>query len=198
MRYLFLFLFLPFFVLAEINQPLQNLLLDMEKIDQDVRKELGQLGWDKAPQDLQDKLARIDESNTQKLKEILNGRAWFTENEVGKTGIVAAFLIIQHSPDFEFKEKMLPVLKKSYFNGEGITGQEIALLTDRILINKGEKQLYGTQVDIRSGAVIFEPISAPETVDERRAEMKMPPLEFYKKLMEEMYDIKDHPEIDLN
>jgi len=97
----------------------------MARADQEIRKELGESGWGKAPQDLKDKVMRTDEKNTKKLKEILNGRSWFTEREVGKIGVAAAFLIIQHSPDIEFKEEMLPLLKQSYLNGEGVcSGQE--------------------------------------------------------------------------
>ncbi|GIU04584.1 hypothetical protein TUM4261_04960 [Shewanella sp. c952] len=198
MRLLFLLFFLPFFSSAEINQALQTQLIDMEKQDQSVRKQLGKAGWDKTSKELHAKISAIDHENTEKLKVILSKRHWFKESEVGKEGIGAAFLIIQHSPDQSFQERMLPVLKNSYLKNEGISGQEVALLTDRVLIHKGQKQRYGTQANINNGEITFEPISDIETVDKRRAEMNMPPLEFYKKLMEEMYGIKDHPEIELN
>ena len=48
------------------------------------------------------------------------------------------------------------------------------------------------------GQVLFSPIEDEVNVDKRREEMKMPPLDFYLKIMEKMYGIKDHPEIDLN
>ncbi len=170
----------------------------MAKLDQSIREEVGNAGWDKAPKELLDKLAATDHENTQKLKSMLNQRNWFSKTEIGEDGIDAAFLIIQHSPDIEFQEKMLPFLKQSYLNGDGITGQKVALLTDRVHLSKGQKQIYGTQADVISGNVIFKPILDAETVDQRRVEMKLPPLDFYKKILEEMYGIKDHPEIDLN
>ena len=194
MRFFYLLILLPFLASAEINQNIQSQLLEMARVDQATRKELGEKGWHKAPKELHEKLSLIDKENTFKLKSILSDRTWFTESEVGKDGIGAAFLIIQHSPDYAFQEKMLPVLKQSYLNGEGITGQEVALLTDRVLIKKGQKQLYGTQADVSNGEVIFMPILNPDTVDKRRAEMKMPPLAFYKKILEDMYGIKDHPD----
>lgn len=198
MRLLVLLLLLPLFASAEINQSLQNQLLSMERLDQSIRKELEEAGWGDAPKELHDRLSAVDHDNTQKLKSILSERNWLTKAEVGKDGIGAAFLIIQHSPDNLFQEKMLPALKLSFLSDDGVSGQQVALLTDRVLIRKGQKQLYGTQADIQNGEVTFKPILDPDTVDERRAEMKMPPLAFYKKLMEKMYGIKDHPEIDLN
>ncbi|MCF7516524.1 hypothetical protein L3V43_23365 [Pseudoalteromonas sp. L23] len=198
MRLLFLLYFLPCFVSAEINLPLQVQLIEMAKQDQAVRKQLGDAGWDKAPKELHAKLSSVDHQNTEKLKAILSKRQWLTHAEVGNEGVGAAFLIIQHSSDTEFQERMLPILKRAYLNNEGVSGQEVALLTDRVLIHRGQKQLYGTQADIKNGKVTFMPISEVDKVDERRAEMNMPPLEFYKKIMEEMYGIKDHPEIELN
>ena len=93
---------------------------------------------------------------------------------------------------------MLSILKESYLKDEGVSGQEVALLTDRVLIHMGQKQLYGTQADIKNGEISFLPISDEELVDQRRSEMNLPPMAFYKKLLEEMYGIKEHPEIDLN
>lgn len=198
MRALILLFLLPFFVAAEIDKALQDQLLSMAERDQSIRKELAEAGWKAAPPALFSKLSAIDHENTKTLKSILSKQNWFTQSEVGKEGIGAAFLIIQHSPDASFQEKMLPVLKKSYLSNEGISGQDVALLTDRVLVHKGQKQRYGTQADISGGKVIFMPIADFKSVDARRAEMKMPPLRVYKRLLEKMYGIKDHPDVDLN
>lgn len=198
MRFFCLLLFIPSFVSAEIDVSMQAQLIEMANQDQALRKQLGDAGWDKAPKELHAKLASVDHQNTEKLKAILLNRQWLTNAEVGNKGVGAVFLIIQHSSDTEFQERMLPLLKRAYLNNEGVSGQQVALLTDRVLIHKGQKQLYGTQADIKNGEVTFMPISQVDKVDERRAEMNMPPLEFYRKLMEEMYGIKDHAEIELN
>nr|WP_237162561.1 DUF6624 domain-containing protein [Shewanella halifaxensis] len=170
----------------------------MEIQDQEIRNEIGKVGWQNPPQELLEKLKRIDKINTAKLKDIIKKHSWVTKDLVGVEGVSAAFLIIQHSPDVAFKAEMLPYLERSYFNDEGITGQQVALLTDRVLIAQGKKQIYGTQTDLTDGKVVFSPIEDEANVDKRRENMKMPPLDFYLKLMEEMYGIKDHPEIDIN
>lgn len=198
MRHLILLLFIPFFTLADINSKLKKELIEMEIQDQEIRKKIGKVGWQSPPQELLEELKKIDEINTAKLKDIIKKHSWVTKDLVGVEGVSAAFLIIQHSPDVAFKAEMLPYLEKSYFNDEGITGQQVALLTDRVLIAQGKKQIYGTQADLTDGKVVFSPIEDEANVDKRRANMKMPPLDFYLKLMEEMYGIKDHPEIDLN
>ena len=65
-------------------------------------------------------------------------------------------------------------------------------------IAQGKKQIYGTQANVSEGKVVFSPIEDETNVDKRREEMKMPSLDFYLKIMEKMYGIKEHPEIDLN
>lgn len=198
MRHLILLLFIPFFTLADINSKLKKELIEMEIQDQEIRNKIGKVGWQSPSQELLEELKKIDEINTAKLKDIIKKHSWVTKDLVGVEGVSAAFLIIQHSPDVAFKAEMLPYIEKSYFNDEGITGQQVALLTDRVLIAQGKKQIYGTQADLTDGKVVFSPIEDEANVDKRRANMKMPPLDFYLKLMEEMYGIKDHPEIDLN
>ena len=198
MRYLFLLLILPFYSFAEINLPLQKELIEMENQDQYIRKVIGETGWKDIPKELIEKMIEIDKTNTVKLKAIIKKHSWLTKDLVGIEGVSAAFMIIQHSPDEAFQEYMLPYLKRSYSNDEGVSGQQIALLTDRILVHQGKKQIYGTQATITDGKVVFHPIEDEANVDERRASMKMPPLDFYLKIMEESNGIKDHPEIDLS
>ncbi|MEM5533051.1 DUF6624 domain-containing protein [Pseudoalteromonas arctica] len=198
MRYLFLLLIIPFYSFAEINLPLQKELIEMEIEDQHIRNKIGEAGWQNPPKALLEQMMKIDESNTGKLKAIIKKHHWVTRDLVGVKGVGAAFLVIQHSSDVAFKVKMLPYLKQSYLNGEGVSGQQVALLTDRALIAQGKKQIYGTQADVSEGKVVFSPIEDETNVDKRREEMKMPSLDFYLKIMEKMYGIKEHPEIDLN
>jgi hypothetical protein len=196
MRYLLVALLFPFYAFGEVNLPLKNELIEMGVQDQNIRQEIGKAGWENAPKALLAKMSKIDQSNTDRLKLIIKKHSWLTKGLVGVEGIGAAFLIIQHSPDIEFKTQMLPHLKKSYLNDEGITAEQVALLTDRVLISQGKKQIYGTQADVVESKIVFKPIEDKANVDKRRMEMKLPPLDWYRKLLEEINGIKDHPEIE--
>jgi len=183
---------------ADINLELQKYLLSMEFEEQKIRKNIMVFRNNKIPQKLIDKAHTIDVKNTKNLKKIIAEHGWPNKELVGTNGVSAAFLIVQHSPDSNFQESMLANLNKSYKSNEGISGQQLALLIDRVLINQGKKQLYGTQFDIENNMVTFKPIKDKKIVDKLRAEMKMPPLAFYKKMMEEFYGIKNYPDIKLN
>ncbi|OJF70321.1 hypothetical protein BK026_16920 [Alteromonas sp. V450] len=183
---LFLVLF-SFNSLAASNIQLQHELVSMAQSDQSIRNDIAKIGWNAPPPELLEKLRLIDAKNTKRLKEIIEQHAWVNENLVGRSGVSAAFLIVQHSSDLKFQEAMLPHLKRSFLNGEGVSGQEFALLQDRVLVHQNKLQLYGTQLNILDGELVFDPIFDEEHVDKRRAEVGLPPLDEYKKIVADAY-----------
>ncbi len=95
---------------------------------------------------------------------------------VGKLGSTNAFLIYQHiNPKFILK--YYPYIKKSFEN-HSIDSVEFAMATDRYLLWKNKKQIYGTQC-IRStetekyfpGKTILYPIKDFQNVNKRRIAM---------------------------
>lgn len=190
MRHLILIALLSFNVTAAANVELKSELEQMARADQAIRKKIGEIGWENPPEALLDKMRKIDAANTLRLKEIVAKNSWVSAKQVGNSGVSAAFLIIQHSADHEFQAQMLPLLKQSYLAGEGVTGQEFALLTDRVLIHQNKKQRYGTQLSIVDGQLVFDPISDEQNVDSRRAKLGMTTLEEYKKLLTELYKMQ--------
>ncbi|QDG33678.1 hypothetical protein FJN13_02180 [Alteromonas mediterranea] len=189
MRLSLLIILFSFQCIAASNLELQKELVSMAKADQEVRNEIVSIGWKNAPSDLLEKMRLIDARNTDRLNEIVKKHSWVTEDLVGKKGVSAAFLIVQHSPDYKFQEEMLPLLKQSFLNGEGVTGQEFALLTDRVLVHQNKPQLYGTQLNILNGELVFDPILDKGSVNKRRAEVGLPSLEEYKKVVAEAYGV---------
>lgn len=187
MRIFLLTLFFSFNCLGELNVPLQKELQSMARADQTVRNEITRIGLENAPFELLEKMRSVDSKNTARLKAIVKKHSWVTEKSVGKVGVNAAFLIVQHSPDYAFQEEMLPMIKRSYLNDEGISGQELALLTDRVLVHQDKQQMYGTQLNIENGVLVFDPIYDIDNVDSRRAEVGLPSLEEYKKLISKAY-----------
>ncbi|GGF57014.1 DUF6624 domain-containing protein [Alteromonas lipolytica] len=190
MRFILLVLIFSFPVAAVTQPDLQQELLAMTEADQAIRQQITEAGWDNPPAELMTQMAGIDAQNTERLKQIIAQYSWVTPELVGKKGVSSAFLIIQHSPDYAFQEAMLPILKQAFLQGEGIDGQDFALLTDRVLVHRGEPQIYGTQLNIIDDALVFDPIKEPASVDARRAEVGLPPLEEYIRLLEDAYGLK--------
>lgn len=171
---------------AQQNATLSQMLLAMKSQDQAVREVIKQSGGDLTAAQVKH-IQKTDNKHTRQLKAIVDNYGWPSLSLVGEDGVQAAFLLVQHSPDFTFQQAMLPHIHRAYQNDEGITGQEVALLTDRILIKKGQPQKYGTQADIAANTVTFLPIEDADNVDERRAQMGLPPLAEYKNMLEHFY-----------
>jgi hypothetical protein len=51
----------------------------------------------------------------------------------------------------------------------------VAYLKDRVLLHRGEPQLYGTQYMIRDGVLTLWTVQDPEGLDERRAALGLEP-----------------------
>jgi hypothetical protein len=73
------------------------------------------------------------------------------------------------------------MLQASVDKGES-RADEMAMMHDRILMRKGEKQIYGSQVVMnKTGGQEFYPIADEKNVNERRANVGMQPIEEYAK-----------------
>jgi len=68
-------------------------------------------------------------------------------------------------------------------NGE-IIPEQYGYLLDRILVNEGKPQVYGTQQvpDEIKPIINYKPMKKPEKVNERRMKLGMMPIEYYLKL----------------
>ena len=136
----------------------------MFKIDQDMReKNLREPGsWDR----------HVDARNTERMKEIVAEVGWPTISKVGKEAAHGAWLLVQHADhQVDFQEQCLMLIKQESV-GE-VALRDIAMLEDRVRVNRNRPQLYGTQFRQTTGEHKPLPIEDEINVDERRREMGM-------------------------
>ena len=170
---------------------LRQTLLAMYEADQAVRLGMIEKGWDNIDSLDVARQDSVDQANRVRLREIIQRHGWPTSAMVGREGVEAAFLLVQHADrDPEFQREMLPLVEQSYEAGD-LSGQDVALLTDRVLVNAGQAQRYGTQVEIVEGEAVVKPIEHPEQVDELRAALGMPPLDEYLQELRKLYGLSD-------
>lgn len=113
---------------------------------------------------------KIDRDNSGVLKRIIKLIGWPTASKVGSRASHGAWLIAQHSDhDVSFQSRCLRHMKESV---EGdVSKIDIAMLEDRVRVNLGLPQIYGTQFHEVGGTFVPKPIKDPENVDRRRKEM---------------------------
>jgi hypothetical protein len=126
-----------------------------------------------------DKLLKTDARNLARIKAIVKRWGFPLNTLVGDDGVAAAFLLVQHASDKAFQAQVLRQLAPRVKTGH-IGGDQFALLTDRVLVEQGKPQIYGTQLKgVEAGELELAPIDAPQKVDQRRRQMGMPPLADY-------------------
>jgi hypothetical protein len=121
-------------------------------------------------------LRPTDSVNLLELQSIIDKIGWPTNSKVGKYGASTAFLIIDHSPR-EVMEKYFPLLEAEALKGEASLSS-YATMKDRILVNRGKSQVYGTQRywNENEKKFVFFPIEDEKNVNARRKEVGLPPL----------------------
>lgn len=117
----------------------------------------------------------VDAKNTKRMKEIVAKIGWPTISKVGKEGAHDAWLLIQHSDrDVNFQAQCLQLMKDVPENE--VDKINIAYLEDRVRVNQGRGQLYGTQFNQEHGKHVPKTIEDKVNIDLRRAEIGMGPL----------------------
>jgi hypothetical protein len=132
-------------------------------------------------------MMRADSASTEWLKSWVSRWGWPTSEQVGSEAVQAAFLIVQHAVhDTGFMRAMLPAIEESHRRGD-LDGGSVAMLTDRLEVKAGRPQRYGTQLSLRDGKWVLDPIADSAQVDERRRRMGLPPLAGYLRLVDSVF-----------
>jgi len=129
---------------------------------------------------LSDKIIRT------RLKALLETHGFPTKEEVGNDGMQSLFLIIQHADsDVEWRDEQMVHIEQAVKNRD-LDPANYAFLHDRINVRKGKKQRFGTQflkVDVEKNIAKLNPCEDRENLDNRRREIGLMPIDFYKREM---------------
>ena len=121
----------------------------------------------------------VDRRNTLRMKQIVAKHGWPIRRMVGIDGSRAAWLLVQHADQaVGFQRKCLTMMAAHQQDGQ-VRREDVAYLTDRVLVNEGRPQVYGTQMHEVNGRRQPRPIRNAETVDIRRKSMQLSTLKEY-------------------
>ena len=152
---------------------LPQLLTEIHKSDQDIRME------DDVTKIDFDLMRKLDSKNLAMVTSILEQCGMPTSNKIDKKHIETIFLVIQHS-NLKYQKEYFPILEESAKIGD-LKYLSLAKLKDRILVNEGKPQIYGTQlkVDIKTNTFKLYDLENPESVDKRREKVGLEPIQNY-------------------
>lgn len=128
-------------------------------------------------------------SHYQRLKELLAHIGYPGYDKVGVKGSHHFWLMVQHLDKWPaFQQQVLDAMEKEVAR-KNASAEDFAYLTDRVRLNTGKPQLYGTQVSYNTDSCQAVPksLDTPELVNKRRKAAGMEPLEKYLNIMSEMH-----------
>jgi len=115
----------------------------------------------------------VDRANTTRLRQIMAEHGWPGHQLVGEAGAHAAWLLAQHAPA-DFQEECLPLLEDAVARGDA-SPWDLAYLSDRVLMYRGQPQFYGTQYLVKDGVLTLWAVREPAGLDGRRAALGLQP-----------------------
>jgi hypothetical protein len=113
---------------------------------------------------------RVTTRNADRLGRVMDEHGWPTEELVGAEAARRAWIIAQHA------DRQLDIQRRAVdlMTAAGADRTQIAMLQDRVLVNEGRPQRYGTQFTAVAGKPVPWPCEEPDRVDELRAEVGLP------------------------
>lgn len=167
-----------------INHELLNELKLMGQKDLEVRLKTINSG------NFDEEMIKVDQEHLPRLKEIVDKFGWPGLQMVGEEGAECMWVLIQHcDEDVEFQKQCLSLLEEAVGKKDA-PKRHLAYLKDRVLVNEGKDQIYGTQLQIINGRAILSPIEDPQNLDKRREEMDLCPIDEYFSLIREVYHLE--------
>jgi hypothetical protein len=160
-----------------VNQLLLDELLALEERDLHTRSRLLQEG--RLYGEYAEEMQQVHRDNAERLDEIVTEYGWPGIALVGLEGCRAAWLIAQHSICTPHLQRRFLELLTAAVAGGDAPAPQAAYLADRIRFNEGKAQIYGTVLDWNDQGELTCTVEEPESVDERRRELGLPPLAEY-------------------
>lgn len=121
-----------------------------------------------------------------RVSKIIKKMGWPTYSQVGVKAGDGIFYVLQHNRT-KYMVKYIDQFKEKAFENEASKAM-YAMMYDRILVNQGKKQFYGTQLTFLDNRKVFFPIDDPENLNERRAKMDLGSIESYAQMVGAEYN----------
>ena len=172
-----------------LNNPLREELLAMRDRDQKAREDCPQGDPDKQIKCYAQILESVDRPNTKRLEEIVRSSGIPNVRSVRADGVKAFYLVLQHSPSIELKKKSRKAMKKA-FEANALSAMDYANFTDRLLVNLGKRQIYGSNFEFKDGKLVMSAVKDQKNLNARRKKLGLPPIADYARALGELYKME--------
>ncbi len=121
-----------------------------------------------------------DENSSKYMKTLLDEYDWIDSHRFGARVSLAAWLMVQHADDHVELQQIALERMETYLENGGVDKGNYAYLWDRVAVNTGREQRYGTQPTWEctpQGNLTLQPLEDPDNVNDRRAAMDLDTVE---------------------
>lgn len=120
----------------------------------------------------------VDAQSTVVMRGLLDRFDWIDSHRFGSKTAGHAWLLVQHADHDPAFQQLALERMASHLDDDGVRPRHYAYLHDRVAVNTGKLQRYGTQPSAEcnaDGSLDLQPVEDPETLDERRRAMGLGP-----------------------
>jgi hypothetical protein len=139
-------------------------------------------GWDSVQlKQVGRRIVKVDSTNYPLLVQIIEKHGFPTQDKIGKLGANNFWLLVQHQDSqVGFQKKVLKLMESELAKNK-VSAVDYAYLVDRVKVNSGELQVYGTQFDLNAEHSSFtpKPVIDPPNLNARREKMGLGTIESY-------------------
>ena len=136
-----------------------------------------------------DMMRRTDSLNHLALIDIVNRYGFPDYDQLGVEGTHNFWLLMQHQDQHpDFQEAVLKRMEIAVGQHKA-DGKDYAYLLDRVMVNTGKQQVYGTQMSLNAEGTSFEPKPCidPDNLDKRRASVGLGTIAAYIEIMNQNF-----------
>jgi len=178
---------------GQTNLPLSHTIDSMAALDQQSRHLLTRIENGEtdsvSANDAFHLIQMTDSLNFPVLKRIFEIHGYPGYDKVGKNSSHNFWLLVQHADKYpDFQQQVLDSMFVQVSAGNSY-GADYAYLVDRVKVNTGQLQIYGTQMTLNddSTSYIPKPVEDSDKLDVRRHSVGLPPIDYYINAMNENY-----------
>lgn len=159
-----------------IDQSLSDELAAMMREQKDLMERTGAGTVGPVPWQVKLEQRAVFVRHADRLKQLLERSGWPTAARVGDQAARGAWLVAQHADtQLDVQRLAVSLLRAAVDDGDA-SPRELAFLLDRVAVNEGRPQTYGTQIaDVVDGKPVPWPCVDPDRLDERRARVGIEP-----------------------
>lgn len=174
---------------SQVSDPgLRAELLAMVEKDQDARKKCAGRPAEEQIKCMTAVAEEVDKPHVVRLAELIERSGFPKAGAVGADGVKAFLLLLQHSNSIDLRKRSEGGVRQA-FEEKILSPSEYAGFIDRLLIDQGKPQQYGSNFEIKEGKLVMSETEDLKNLNKRRENLGLMTIEAYAAELKKFYGL---------